>query len=170
MSKAIISLPTQAEIVDLFQQTLISGFSCVNTRLSFHSKILLPKNSCGQPKENLILIYKIKNDTKNIFRDKRVVTEILKMDENNQYGNAMTKPLPTSGIKKMKEIPSLKEFDLIMQVIFDEDKIEHLFLVDIESDEKMMMKNNYFLTKFTLQVLKKRKTFYLPTKDLFSNF
>ena len=167
MSKAIISLPTQAEIVDLFQQTLISGFSRVNTRLSFHSKILLPKNSCGQPKENLILIYKTKNDTKNIFRDKRVVTEILKMDENNQYGNALTKPLPTGGIKKMKEIPSLKEFDLIMQVIFDEDKIEHLFVVDIESDEKMMMKNNYFLTKFTLQVLKKKNVLFGNERSVF---
>ena len=167
MSKAIISLPTQAEIVDLFQQTLISGFSRVNTRLSFHSKILLPKNSCGQPKENLIFICKIKNDTKNIFRDKRVVTEILKMDENNQYGNAMTKPLPTGGIKKMKEIPSLKEFDLIMQVIFDEDKIEHLFVVDIESDEKMMMKNNYFLTKFTLQVLKKKNVLFANERSVF---
>ena len=32
---------------------------------------------------------------KNYFEDKRVVTKILKIDENNQYDNAMTKPLPT---------------------------------------------------------------------------
>ena len=30
---------------------------------------------------------------------KRVIGKILKMDENNQYGNAMTKPLPTGCIK-----------------------------------------------------------------------
>ena len=35
LSKAIIALPTQAEIVDLFEQTLIGGFICVNTRLGF---------------------------------------------------------------------------------------------------------------------------------------
>ena len=37
---------------------------------------------------------------KNIFEDKRAVTKILKMDENIQYGNAMTKPLLTGSIKK----------------------------------------------------------------------
>ena len=51
--KAIIALPTQAEIVDLFEQTLIGGFSNVNMRLGFDSKILLPKDSKNEPKENL---------------------------------------------------------------------------------------------------------------------
>ena len=68
---------------------LIGGFSCVNTRLGFDSKLLLPKISDGKSKENLKIIYKIGNE------DKRVVSKILKMDENNQYGYAMTKPLPT---------------------------------------------------------------------------
>ena len=40
------------------------------------------------------------------------------MDENNQYGNAMTKPLPTSSIKKkMKNTPTLREFELIQLII-----------------------------------------------------
>ena len=89
LSKTIIALATQAEIVDFFGQTLIGGLSCVNTRLGFDSKLLLPKISDGKSKENLKIIYKIGNE------DKRVVSKILKMDENNQYGNAMTKPLPT---------------------------------------------------------------------------
>ena len=46
-SKTIIVLPTQAEIVELFEKTLISGFSCVNTRLAFDTIILLLKNSRG---------------------------------------------------------------------------------------------------------------------------
>ena len=112
LSKAIILLSTQAEIADLFEQTLISGFSCVHTQLSFDSNILFPKNSCGQPKENLKLIYKIKIDMKNILENKRVVTKILKMDENNQYGNAVTKSLLTGSIKKMKKISSLKDLTL----------------------------------------------------------
>ena len=103
LSKAIIWLQTQAETVDLFEQTLIGGFSCVNTRLSFDLKILLQKNSQYRPKENLKLIYKIKNETKNIFEDKRAVTKILKMDENNQYRDAMTKPLLTGSIEKVKK-------------------------------------------------------------------
>ena len=52
----IIVLPTQAEVVDLFEQTLIGGFSCVKTRLGFDSKILLSKDSKNEPKENLKLI------------------------------------------------------------------------------------------------------------------
>ena len=38
--KTIIALPRKAEIVELFEQTLIGGFSCVNTPLSFDSKLL----------------------------------------------------------------------------------------------------------------------------------
>ena len=57
LSKVIISLPTQTEIVDLFQKSLIGGFSCVNTRLLFDLKILLPVNSQYQPKEKLRFIY-----------------------------------------------------------------------------------------------------------------
>ena len=100
LSKATIALPMQVEIVDLFEQTLIGGFSCVNTRLGFDSKILLPKESKNEQKENLKLIYKIRNEEKNISEDKSVVTKILRMDENNQYGNAMAKPLPIGSIKK----------------------------------------------------------------------
>ena len=48
---------------------------------------------------------------KNIFQDKRVETKILKMDENNQYGNVMTKPLQTGSIRRAKKLPTMKEFD-----------------------------------------------------------
>ena len=61
LSKTIISLPTQADFVDLFEKTLIDGFSCVNTRLAFNSKILFPRDADGVRKENLKLIYKIRN-------------------------------------------------------------------------------------------------------------
>ena len=105
LSKAIILLPIQAKIVDLFDQTLIGGFSCVNTRLAFDSKILFPQ-------ENLKLIYRIRNEQQNIFEDKRVVKKILKRDENNQYGNAMTKRLPTDTINKEKKSPYFEKIRL----------------------------------------------------------
>ena len=76
---------------------------------------MLLKGSKNEPKENLKLIHKIRNEEKNISKDKRVVTKILKTDENNQYGNAMTKPLPTGSIEKSNKIPSLRDFDLIIQ-------------------------------------------------------
>ena len=97
LSKMIIVLPTRAEIVDLFEQTLIGRFSCVNTRLGFDSKLSENSKSLdGKPKEKLKIVYKIGNE------DKRVVLKLLKMDKNNQYGNAMTKPLLTGSIKRKK--------------------------------------------------------------------
>ena len=84
----------------------------MNTRLAFDSRILLPQ-------ENLKLICRIRIEREVIFEDKRVMTEILKMDKNNQYGNAMTKALPTGSVKKEKKVPTLKEFDLIIQGILD---------------------------------------------------
>ena len=44
LSKVIIALPTTDEIVDVFEQTLTGGFSCVNTSLAFDTEILLPNS------------------------------------------------------------------------------------------------------------------------------
>ena len=46
----------------------------------------------------------------------------------------MAKALPIGKIKKMKKLPSLRNFDFIVQSISDEDKIGYLFLVHIEFD------------------------------------
>ena len=34
-SKCVIALPTDAEIVRIFEKTLIGGYLCVNTRMTF---------------------------------------------------------------------------------------------------------------------------------------
>lgn len=67
----------------MFEQTFIGGFSCVNTRLSFGSKILLPKDEENKPNQKFKLISRIKNNLTNKFENKRIVTKINKMDENN---------------------------------------------------------------------------------------
>ena len=131
----------------------------MNTRLAFDSSILLPKNQQNQPKENLKLIYKIKNEVKNIFEDKRVVTKIVKMDENNQYGNAMTKPLPTGSIKNSKKLPTIREFDLILQRISDTDKIGHLFIVEIEFDYKNTREKELFFNEIYTPIFEKKRSF-----------
>ena len=43
-SKCCIALATDAEDVRVFEKTLIGGFSCVNTRLTFDTEILLNNN------------------------------------------------------------------------------------------------------------------------------
>ena len=63
---------------------------------------------------------------------KKNSTKILKIDENNQYGQAMTKPLPYGCMKRQEHPPSLVEFKKIFDRISHEDKIRQLFTVDIK--------------------------------------
>ena len=93
-SKCCIALPTDAEYVGAFEKTLLGGFSCVNTRLAFDTNILLNDTN----KEKVL----IELDIDGKKRAKRISSKILKMDENNQYGMAMTKPLPYGCIKKTR--------------------------------------------------------------------
>ena len=103
LAKRIITLPTKAKVVELFEQTLIGGFSFVNACLTFGSKTLLPKDEENKANQKLKLIYRIRN--------------VITMNENNQYGNVMTKPLPTARLKKVKPTPTLRKFELILQSI-----------------------------------------------------
>ena len=98
-SKCLIALPTDAEHVRVFEKTSIEGFSCVNTRLAFDTQIFL------DDKRNQKVLFNLKIDGKK--QTKRIATKILIMDENNQYGQAMTKPLPYGRIKKKKNIPQV---------------------------------------------------------------
>ena len=73
------------------------------------------------------------------------------MDENNQYGNAMTKPLPYDCIKKASKIPSFLEFNKILDSISDTDKIGHLFIADVKfhnKNEKTMLFNEIYTPIF----------------------
>ena len=119
MSKIIVALPTKYEHVEIFEETVIEGFSCVNTRLAFDSQILLPnlktkndlKNNPINKDFNYKIVYNLKMNNKKV--KKRVITKILKLDENNQYGNGITKPLPTGFIRDNDDI-SWKTFNFLL--------------------------------------------------------
>ena len=42
ISKIIYALLTKYDHVEIFEEIVIGGFNCVNTRLAFDSQILLP--------------------------------------------------------------------------------------------------------------------------------
>ena len=88
-SKCCIALPTDAEIVRVFESTLIRGYTCVNTRMAFDTDLLV-----NDPKTEKV-IFKASTGVL-----KRFSSKIIKMNENNQYGQAMTKPLPCGCIKR----------------------------------------------------------------------
>ena len=120
-SKCCIALPTDAEIVTIFEKTVMGGYSCVNTRIGFDTDLFL-------------------KDTKNekaLFKTadgqlKRFSSKIIKMDENNQYRMAMTRPLPYGRIKRKERILNFEELDQLLKSITLEDKIGHIFTVGIK--------------------------------------
>ena len=103
---------------EFLKKTLIGGFSCVNTRLVFDTQILL------NDKRDEKVLFNLEIDGEK--QAKRISRKILKMDENNQYEQAMTKPLSYCCIKKQEHLPSLLEFNKILHKISHEDKIGHL--------------------------------------------
>ena len=64
-----------------------------------------------------------------------IITKILELDENNRYGFAMAKPMPADCIKK-HPAPSWLNLSLFLKTVNLDDKIRHLFVIDIEFDEK----------------------------------
>ena len=91
------------------------------------------------------------------MEDKRVTAVILKMDENNQYGNALTKPLPISCIKKEPKTPSIRELCLLLSGLSHLNLIGHLFVVDIEFNFERATEYNEIITKFILLCFEKKK-------------
>ena len=152
MSKVIISFPTNVENLEIFEKTITGGFSCVNTRLAFDTSILLPKklDKSGRDKEWKIA-YNINGE------NKRVISKILKLDENNQYGHAMTKPLPTGCIKNDPDV-SWKTFNLLLESVSLEGKIGHLYIADIKFDYEDATKKQIVYNEIYPPIVEKQKT------------
>ena len=73
------------------------------------------------------------------------------MDENNQYGQAMTRPLPYGCIKREKYVQSLEELSELLKSVTLEDKLGDLFTVDIEFADvnpKTLLFNEIYLLIF----------------------
>ena len=147
LSKVIIALPTKTEHAEVLERSLIGGYSCVNTRLGFDTEMHLPNLTRSEyakmnidqsfqayKNQNFKLVYKLKIGSDETYKDYRITSKIIKFDENNQYGFAMTKPMAIGSIKDKS--PSWAEFNLLMEKVTLDDPIGHLFLVDIEFDHE----------------------------------
>ena len=113
-SKCVLALPINNTQMEIFQKTLSGGFSSVSTRLSFDTQLLMPnltqnyhqkmnidENFKAFKRDDLKVVYSLKlDDGKKKIKKKRIITKIIRFDENNQYGFAMKKPMPTGCIKE----------------------------------------------------------------------
>ena len=159
VSKVIITLPTKIKHVEIFEQTVIGGFSCVNNRLAFDRQLLLPNflDSDMTVKKDFKykIAYNLKIDNQKVR--KRVIAKILKLDENNQYGHGMTESLPTGCMKKNLDI-SRKTFNILLESVSFEDKIAHLYIVDIEFDKKNATEKIFAYNEIYPPIIEKQKT------------
>ena len=101
-------------------------------------------------------MYRIKLDNKNYYHERPIITKILKMDENNQYGFAMTKPMPLGCIKEHPARSWLK-FNLLLKTVDLGDKIGHLRVLDIEFDEKRATEREHMFNKILPPIIEKTK-------------
>ena len=65
-------------------------------------------------RDNLKVIYRIGLDDEKCFTERRIITNILQMDENNQNGFAMTKPMLTGCIKEHPAL-SWRNFNFLLK-------------------------------------------------------
>ena len=105
---------------------------------------------------NLKAIYRLKRDNENAYHERGIISKILKLDANNQCGYAMTKPMPTGCIKEHPS-PSRLEFNLLFKIVNLDDKIGHLFVVDIEVDEKRVTEREYMYFEIVPPIIEKQK-------------
>ena len=68
----------------------------------------------------------------------------------------MTRPMPTGCIKQNNS-PSWLEFNLLLEKVSLEDSIGHLFVVDIEFDEKNVSKRQYMYNEIFSPIIEKQK-------------
>ena len=168
VSKVILALPTNYEHAEVFEKSLIGGFSCVNTRIGFDSEVLLPSFSKQEytkmnidqsfqafKNQNYKLGYKLKMDKDEKYKDYRIISKIIKFDKNNQCGFAMTKPMPVGGIKDKE--PNWKEFNLLMETVTLDDPRGHMFVVDIEFDHLTAAPSQIMYNEILPPVVEKRK-------------
>ena len=177
--KCILALPIHNTQMEIFEKTLSGGFSSVNTRLSFGTELLMPhltqndyqKMNIDQSfkafkRNDLKVVYSLKLDNEKTFQKKHIITKIIKFDENNQYGFAMTKPMPTGCIKENNS-PTWLEFNLLLEKFLLKDPIGHLFVVDIEFDEKNATRKQYMYNEIFPTIIEKQKILDANERSLF---
>ena len=138
-------------MLKFFEKTVTGGFSSVNTCLAFDLQIFLPKKADGTRDTNYKVIYSINGE------EQRVITKILKLVENNQYGHGMTKPLPTGCIKNDPDL-SWEKLNFLIETVSLDDLIGHLHVVDIKFDKENATERQIVYNEIYCPIVEKQKT------------
>lgn len=134
------------------------------SRVDF-DKMKIHENLQALKGQDLKVGYKLKLDDEKTYRDKRVISKILKLDENNHYGYAITKPLPTGCIKNQKKMLTGWEFNMLLERVSLEDKIDHLFVVNIRFNKDLVTFTQLIYNKLYCSIFEKQKMLDAYKKD-----
>ena len=81
---------------------------------------------------------------------------MLKLNKTKQYGNGITKPLPTGCIKD-NDVVSWVTFNKLLESVSFEDTIGHLYIVDIEFDFKNATEREFAYNEIYLPIIGKQR-------------
>ena len=178
-SKCILALPINSVQMEVFEKTVCGGFSAVNNRLAFDTEILMPnlrpvdlnkmtidESFKAYKRDDLKIVYSFKQKGEKKFQKKRVITKILKMNENNQYGFAMTKPMPTGCIRENNS-PSWIAFNILLETVSLDDEIGHLFIVDIKFNYENVTEREILYNEIFPPIIEKKTKIAVNDRSLF---
>ena len=95
-----------------------------------------------------------------------MISKILKLDENNQYGYAMTKPMPTGRIKKESQ-PTWRTFNILLERIDLNDPVGHLFVVDISFDYEKATPRQHIYNEIYPSIIEKQKIIDVAERSVY---
>ena len=107
-------------------------------------------------RDDLKLIYKIKLDNRENYNKKRVITNILKLDENSQYVFGMIKSMPAGCIKENEPLSWLN-LNILLETVDLDHPIGHIFIADIFFDERNVTEKEWLYNEIFPPIIKKQK-------------
>ena len=91
---------------------------------------------------------------------------MLKLDENNQHGFVMTKPMTTGCIKKDPQ-PTWRTFDLLLERVNLEDPVGHLFVVDVSFDYEKASPRQRLYNEIYQSIIEKQKIIDVAERSVY---
>lgn len=137
-----------------------------NLTKSNYSKMSIDESFKAYKKDDVKAIYDIKLNSKKKFQERRIISKILKLDENNQYGFAMTKSIPTRCIKE-KPLPTWITFNLLIETVSLDGPMGHLSVADIIFDHENATEKQVLYNDILPPVIEKHKTLDANEKSIY---
>ena len=90
----------------------------------------------------------------------------MKLDENNQYGFAMTKPMPTGCIKKEPQ-PTWRTFNILLECVGLDDPVGYLFVIEISFNYEKATTGQRLYNEIYPSIIEKQEIIDVAEKSVY---